>query len=305
MRIEKAHLIKHPHIPRFLYKYREFSERHLDAFTKGVLWRCAAERFNDPHDAAVSFSIDRFLVEDLSPQEFIDYARKMSQEIGVDGWRPAKINRPIRQSEWIRKRVLGILEEEAISEQQRNKLMALFEELTKKWSDYNVRRMSDSFRKGYSILSLSETFSSSLMWSHYSASHTGFVIEYDFYDVGCEQLRRNCYPVLYTGKMRDATRYLARVDPDDSNVLFGIYMCLIKHKDWAYEKEWRLVLPLGPSYANVEQPMPKPSAVILGSKMSAENEKTMTDLCRVMDIPLKRMGQKPGKFELSLAGEAN
>lgn len=163
--------------------------------------------------------------------------------------------------------------------------------------------MSASFRKGYSILSLSETFSSNVMWAHYADTHKGFVIEYDFDALESERLRRACYPVFYTRKMRDATRYIARADPDDYNNLFGIYMCLIKQKDWSYEKEWRIIVPLGPSYANAEQPMPKPSAVILGSMTATDDEAVMKELCKAMDIPLRRVAQRPGGFELELVSE--
>lgn len=297
-------MIKHPHVPRFLYKYRSFSSSHLDAFKKGVLWRSAAERFNDPNDAAVSFNLDRFLVEDLSAKDFIDFVKETSPEIELgQRWKPRKLNRPIRQSDWVRKSILNLLEEEAISEAQRNDLVDLFAGLLRKQSEDHVRQMSASFRKGYSILSLSETFSSNVMWAHYADTHKGFVIEYDFDALESERLRRACYPVFYTRKMRDATRYIARADPDDYNNLFGIYMCLIKQKDWSYEKEWRIIVPLGPSYANAEQPMPKPSAVILGSMTATDDEAVMKELCKAMDIPLRRVAQRPGGFELELVSE--
>ncbi|OZI59416.1 DUF2971 domain-containing protein, partial [Bordetella genomosp. 11] len=82
-----------------------------------------------------------------------------------------------------------------------------------------------------------------------------------------------------------------------------IYMCLIKQKDWSYEKEWRIIVPLGPSYANAEQPMPKPSAVILGSMTATDDEAVMKELCKAMDIPLRRVAQRPGGFELELVSE--
>jgi hypothetical protein len=39
-------------------------------------------------------------------------------------------------------------------------------------------------------------------------------------------------------KLIDATRYLAR--RADYNNLFGVYICLLKSDEWAYEKEWRI-----------------------------------------------------------------
>jgi hypothetical protein len=40
-------------------------------------------------------------------------------------------------------------------------------------------------------------------------------------------------------------------------------MCLLKSDEWAYEQEWRIVLPTGATHANVEQLMPKPASIIL------------------------------------------
>jgi hypothetical protein len=53
LRIEDAFLLKDKHIPGKLYKYRAFTDNHLQALEEGVLWVSAPERFNDPYDTAV------------------------------------------------------------------------------------------------------------------------------------------------------------------------------------------------------------------------------------------------------------
>jgi hypothetical protein len=66
MNIERAFMVKHPHVPQRLYKYRQFSDNHLDAFKKNVLWLSSPDRLNDPYEGRVSFNVDRFIVDDQS-----------------------------------------------------------------------------------------------------------------------------------------------------------------------------------------------------------------------------------------------
>jgi Protein of unknown function (DUF2971) len=162
-----------------------------------------------------------------------------------------------------------------------------------------VRAMSTHFRNSFSVLSLSENYSSILMWSHYSNSHTGFAIEYDFSKLGYQDLlKRLCFPVSYTRKPRDATRYMVRADMSHYNNLFGQYMCLIKKDEWAYEKEWRIVHAIGASHANSELLMPKPSAILLGAEVARDDEAMMRAICSTQSIPLKRMERKSSSYDL-------
>jgi hypothetical protein len=121
------------------------------------------------------------------------------------------------------------------------------------------------------------------MWSHYSANHTGFCIEYDLRALeGGDLRRRLCFPMFYRKKLTDATRYFAKRDFKDFNNLFGIYICLLKSDEWAYEKEWRIACTVGASNATDRVQMPKPKAIILalaykpGTKRGCEGFATTT-----------------------------
>src|SRR4051794_8257329 len=95
MNIEKAFMVKHPHVPEKLYKYRQFTDFHKQALDSGVLWMSSPERFNDPYDAAVSFDVDRFIVEDLSCEQFLEDMREMSSIVKAGGsWQPRKVTHP-------------------------------------------------------------------------------------------------------------------------------------------------------------------------------------------------------------------
>ena len=164
-----------------------------------------------------------------------------------------------------------------------------------------IRRMNVVFRKGFSILSLSENVLSTLMWTHYGDSHMGFSIEYDFSKLPYGDLRRRlCFPVFYVSKVRDASRYIFRADVRDFNNLFGQFLALIKQKEWAYEREWRIIHALGEPYANRPLDMPMPSAIVLGSRVPAENEDWMKVFCKSCGIPMTKIVENPRSFDLSL-----
>ncbi len=301
MNIERAFMVKHPHVPSRLYKYRQFIPNHLDALNKDVLWMSSPDRFNDPFDAAVSFDSDRFLVEDQSAQDLIASTKEMARIVKAGGtWQPKKLVRPVRQGEWRQKILAELLKEADFP--HKDEFVHTIEEFMRKQAEDGVKKMSDSFRQGFSVLSLSADCSSTLMWSHYSDSHRGFVTEYNFETLAYGDLgKRLCFPVFYTKKFRDATRYMARSDMSDYNNLFGQYMCLIKQDRWAYEKEWRIIHAIGPSHANTELAMPKPSAIILGSQVKQSDEDVMRDLCRARAIPLRRMVRSLVTFDLAIA----
>ena len=300
MNIELAFIVKHPHLPARLYKYRQFTPNHLDALSKNVLWMSSPDRFNDPYDAAVSFDTDRFLIEEQSVHDFIASAKEMDRVLKAGGtWQPKKLVHPVQQGTWRQRIMTELLADANIPHKE--EFARAISEFMKKQAEDGVKRMSDWFRQGFSVLSLSENVSSTLMWSHYSDSHRGFVIEYDFASLGYGDLRRRlCFPVFYTKKLRDATRYMARSDMTDYNNLFGQYMCLIKQDQWSYEREWRIIHAIGPSHANAELSMPEPSAIILGAQVKQADEDTMAAVCRARSIPLKRMVQRPGRFDLEL-----
>ncbi len=94
--------------------------------------------------------------------------------------------------------------------------------------------------KALGILSLTEAPSDLLMWAHYAASHSGFVVEFD-----------GMHPWFW-GKLADTDefRHLRKVtyieqplslylsDWDGQDVFYS------KLKNWAYEQEWRVIRPL-------------------------------------------------------------
>jgi hypothetical protein len=300
MRIEHAFMIKHPHVPSKLYKYRTFCPRHLEALERNILWMSSPSNFNDVHEVALKFYPERFLVDDVTAEEYaatVDERQKAMARGEV--WQPIKIKTPIRSDEWWAKIIKELHPDLEYS--QRLELITVIEKFFKQQAKDNIQQMAEGFRRNFSVLALSAEPASHLMWAHYSASHSGFAIEYDFGSLEYgDPRRRLCFPVFYTKKIRDATRYLARTDMSDFNNRFEEFMCLVKKDDWAYERQWRIVHAIGEPEANSEIAMPKPSAILLGSRVAPENENEMRELCRARSIPLKRMVQSVDSYDLSI-----
>jgi hypothetical protein len=156
-------------------------------------------------------------------------------------------------------------------------------------------------REGIKVCSFSERQDSIIMWSHYADEHRGFCIEYDMQTIALDDLRRRMlFPMIYTDKLFDATKYFeaAMTDAGKFNNIFPILSAIYKSSEWAYEKEWRLVFPFGIIPADSEFGMPTASRVFLGSWISEADSKTLQVLCRRRKIGCLRMKLRNDSFAL-------
>ena len=98
----------------------------------------------------------------------------------------------------------------------------------------------------FGVLCLTEKIDSQLMWAHYAVDHTGFAIGYD----SSHSFFKN-EPEKGVGipSIQKVTYQLARPLVDLCQFQFRWQHVMVKHTDWAYENEWRMVKQL--SHANV------------------------------------------------------
>ena len=108
--------------------------------------------------------------------------------------------------------------------------------------------MTNDFNKLLGAFCLSETPDSLLMWAHYSASHTGFVIGFDAEHTYFHQALSD----------KDEFRHLRRVVYRDTRLsgalsdLSGVEMFLVKSSHWSYEREWRIFRALADSDKRIQ-----------------------------------------------------
>jgi hypothetical protein len=154
-----------------------------------------------------------------------------------------------------------------------------------------------AFNDNVGILSLSEIPDHELMWAHYADRHRGLVLCFDeghpFFD-----RRRSEHDEFY---------FVRRVRYSDSRAvsiasLDGDALLVTKGTQWAYEREWRMLLPLQDSTRSLTIagdavhlfafPSDTLKSIILGAHASEATETTLRNLLRhspeLSHIPVSR-----------------
>lgn len=152
----------------------------------------------------------------------------------------------------------------------------ILQEMLDKVSGPAFETLAAQLNRAMGAFCLSEVCDSPLMWAHYCASHSGFVVEFD---------ARHEY--FHGSKSEnDELRHVRRVlyrDARPTGPLSGFEgaeMFLVKSTHWSYEREWRMFLPLAQADNVIDSQQGRaylfqvpPSAitgVILGARASAE-----------------------------------
>lgn len=174
--------------------------------------------------------------------------------------------------------------------------------------------MTQKFDQLLGAFCLSEVPDSLLMWSHYGASHAGFVLAFDarhpyFHEEkGPEDEFRHLRRVLY----REARPSATLVEFD------GVDFFLVKSGHWSYEREWRIFRPLqeavvvhpGEPFGVHLFPFPPSAlrAVILGARMTAKTVEAVAESIRANGslghVRVQRARPDSAHFLLRIGDEA-
>jgi hypothetical protein len=113
------------------------------------------------------------------------------------------------------------------------------------FKDEAIITFMNSFRQefiknSYFFGSLSESCDNILLWSHYAASHTGFVLAIDF-----DENNNHVQKVTYQDSLPDFDidwyfKIKNEEVKDSENISYLLKDFAIKSTNWAYEKEWRV-----------------------------------------------------------------
>lgn len=148
----------------------------------------------------------------------------------------------------------------------------------------------------FRIVCLATDFKNRLMWSHYSDSHKGFCIEYDFRDA-LEKEEIFPMPILYSDK-RPLVPCKAIIENTPENIKEATEQfmngLLVKDKAWEYENEWRLLGPSSEKFID----MPRVTAIYLGVAMSRENKEQIIQIAKDKNIPVFQMIIDRGEYDL-------
>lgn len=251
----------------FLFKYLDWSKSYIrDSFIDSTLYFSDNFSFNDPFDLQLPILMDI----EARNKWFIDDEEK-------------SLGRKLTQAEI--DKIMGYLKSKE----------HLFVEAEKKWRK-DVSKVKE-IEKRLGVLCLSKTRSNMVMWGHYSKSHSGICIGYD-YDKLVNFLNNSVmekvmtYEVQYSSEVpkfdtmkMENEEYLL----ESTNKRFST-----KHIDWQYEKEVRIIIT---NFARkkVEVPSDVVSEIIFGYRTSVTDIKAITLLSDRLYPDAKLFKASPNK----------
>lgn len=168
-----------------------------------------------------------------------EYAFKSIAVNGLWCHNPKKMNDPF-ECLWRAHRIYkksDILEFKKEIEKNKSSLNTKFLQM----DDIMIVAIFDKFREKlineFSFCALSETYNNILMWSHYSKSHSGFVLGIEF-----GEMDHHFQKVRYLSKLPNfsAKKFAKLYLNADEKPDYMLKDLSIKSRDWSYEKEWRI-----------------------------------------------------------------
>jgi hypothetical protein len=228
--------------PKRLFKYLSFSDRLLQQLCAGEVHYSDPATFNDPLDCQPVVKAD-IPTEELKHVLGQLVVRRAGKEIDLAmnklrlrGDKAVERRRALSQSEV--QAIIGDIEYQATypeaGDSQEYIRSALAEAM-----QTELRRSHD-----VGVLCLSERFNSPLLWSHYGQQHRGVCVEYDVSNLAADDVHKVGY-----GESREILASVVRAwlveDSVDARRAIEEACLLRKSKEWGYEREWRMLGPIG------------------------------------------------------------
>jgi len=268
-----------------LYRYRAFNEFTKDELDKNYIFLSSPLRLNDPFDCRLDADVDlpfNKATEEVSSifAELLDDKDDFLREFGE------KMISNIRGST------------EEITNLKKNRYYMMV--LRKSFDQNGIGCFTDSP-------------DNHLMWFHYADGGRGICIEYAFPE--SSGILNSLAPVIYTDIHPDLKLPCFSDDLDKllnfdecENITpkswstFINHMVLTKSKEWAYEKEWRLVLA---GYADKKLFFQEnyQASIYIGSEMNYKNTSSLLNILRGKKIPPEvfRVDRKEKEFGFSFS----
>lgn len=252
-----------------LYKY--FAPQRIDVLTHRRIRYTQPGAFNDPFEAKpyIAKIADDDLAERTVDQILSEEIRKAYEQL------PAEARAVIPYDALLKNATL-----------HRESLRGQFGAMLSEYTPMLRRVMEERFNELLGILSLTEKPNNLLMWSHYAASHAGFVVGFNSTDDYFDQRK----------SPNDEFRHLRKVEyrtvrPNAPlSELDGIDVFLVKSAEWEYEQEWRIMRPLSEAAETIpaepfpiclfEFPLAAVTDVILGARMRDTDRSAITDVLK-------------------------
>lgn len=295
-----------------LYKY--VSSERLDILESGLIRFTQPGAFNDPFE--MKPSINSIASEGFLEKTFQDgfensLTNVYEEEIDkyIDGLDLHSDTKSALRKRLKGEEALGLVK--ALGDAHKKELGNIFKYYTQSpnLTDTLKKSVDSAFNKTIGILSLTEKRDNLLMWAHYADSHKGFLIEWDehnkFFDhrIKHEDEFRCLRKITYTNKRPQV--FLAEVE--------GFEVFFTKSKEWEYEQEWRMTMPLNLAHKKTtckdhdiymfEFPKNSIKSIIFGCRMSESERQRLKNLIKdrsdYSEVKIYQAGIDENKFMLN------
>jgi Protein of unknown function (DUF2971) len=173
------------------------------------------------------------------------------------------------------------------------------------------KSIPEGLNKTIGILSMAEKADDLLMWAHYAAAHTGFVLELDTNHPYFEQRRTSADEFGWLRKV-DYSKRRPILSASDGDI--GIALLTTKPAAWKYESEWRMLMPLSAASEIIHAtpydiclfdfPANAIKSVILGHRIRIENAQTIIRAIKssplLEHVAVKAAVMHPTNFQLEV-----
>lgn len=302
------------HLPQSIFRYRTCNIRNIEALAKNITYGVPMSFMNDPMDGLVY--VDK---ESIFKQVRVGLSEEFYNIVKSTKCLPDSLYLYMdkKACDVMLQGILKLSHEDVENKVKQNKQVEadLISGLDK-FIDNQISDLQDSSL----VVSFAETQYDNSMWAYYAENHTGFVIEYApqsmRFDYCCHCKNQNAtecknnrvqaylYPMIYQSERIDATpwmdshigqhilRNMGLTEKDYSpDELFSHRICLVKDKQWAHEKEWRVVCKTeGPCEKGKPKslPTPIPSAIYYGAHIAPEGLSMLRGVIRALSMENKR-----------------
>lgn len=178
---------------------------------------------------------------------------------------------------------------------------ALSRIILKEYSDL-LKKLKSTFR----VSCFATDPFSQLMWGgSYADEHRGFCLEYTVLPNNTEytDIFYNLFPMIYCKTRKDISEKIVAMKGKyvSFESLWNIYFygALRKSIDWAFQNEWRLLLPLkNEKEADYNVKFFPITKVFLGNRMPTDKRKELIDICKEKNIPYVGVKKNKDLFEM-------
>lgn len=263
----------------FFFKYVTKEAAQLIIKNRTLRWSCPID-FNDPFDHRFAFFDENRIdaIVDLFNQRLEAYVWEHDGGIQFNSTHPfGLILNTFKEKK-------AVIPREAFRENAKAIRQRIVDAGKLALAYFN--KETERARLQTKILCLAEENDNLLMWSHYSASHTGAVFKLNAID-------ELDVPLLVAKKVRYSGKYPLLVTEDEwidhalcvnriDFVKRESELLLVKGKDWSYENEWRVSITnedysLGGTI-DFKEPPEVFGAIYLGCRMEKEDKEIIMEL---------------------------